>query len=64
MSDEALSSLGMFVPDLMDYTNTNSIIDFEKNIDFQILDLLHISSTEFEYMVSLVGNKTIEEKTA
>lgn len=64
MSDEALSSLGMFVPDLTDYTNTNSIIDFEKNIDSQILDLLHISSTEFEYMVSLVGNKTIEEKTA
>lgn len=64
MSDEALSSLGMFVPDLTDYTNTNSIIDFEKNIDSQILDLLHISSTEFEYMVSLVGNKTNEEKTA
>lgn len=64
MSDEALSSLGMFVPDLMDYTNTNHIIDFEKNIDSQILELLHISSTEFKYMVSLVGDKTIEEKTA
>lgn len=64
MSDEALSSLGMFVPDLTDYTNTNHIIDFEKNIDSQILDLLHISSTEFEYMVSLVGDKNIEEKTA
>ncbi len=64
MSDEALSSLGMFVPDLTDYTNTNSIIDFEKNIDSQILDLLHISSTEFKYMVSLVGDKNIEEKTA
>lgn len=64
MSDEALSSPGMFVPDLTDYTNTNHIIDFEKNIDSQILDLLHISSTEFEYMVSLVGDKNIEEKTA
>ena len=64
MSDEALSSLGMFVPDLMDYTNTNHIIDFEKNIDSQILELLHISSTEFKYMVSLVGDKNIEEKTA
>ena len=64
MSDEALSSLGMFVPDLMDYTNTNHIIDFEKNIDSQILELLHISSKEFKYMVSLVGDKNIEEKTA
>lgn len=64
MTDEALSSLGMFVPDLMNYANKNSIIDFEKNIDSQILELLHISSTEFEYMVSLVGEKNLEEKTA
>ena len=64
MSDEALSSLGMFVPDLLDYTYRNPIVDFTKNIDVQILELLGISKSEFEYMVSLVGDKNLEEKTA
>lgn len=47
MTDESLSSLGKYVPDLIDYSSENNIIDFEDdNIDKQLQQLMKISDFE------------------
>ena len=51
MTDESLSSLGKYVPDLIDYSSENNIIDFEDdNIDKQLQQLMKISDFEMEYI--------------
>lgn len=54
LTDEALTSLGKEVPDLQDYTDDNTLIDFNKNIDSQLCQLFSISDDEFAYMRSRV----------
>lgn len=51
LTDENLSSLGKAVPDILDYSS-NSIIDFTKDIDKQLIDLLKITKEEYEYILS------------
>ena len=50
LSDEALSSLAKYVPDLIDYTNDNKMIDFSKSIDKQLYDLIGLSEDEIKYV--------------
>ena len=54
LTDEALASLAKEVPDLQDYTNDNSLIDFNKEIDGQLCQLFDINDDEFTYMKSRV----------
>lgn len=54
LTDESLSSLGKEVPDLDNYTNDNSFIDFEKDIDVQLCQMFSISDKEFTYMKNRV----------
>ena len=57
MTDESLSSLGKYVPDLIDYSSENNIIDFEDdNIDKQLQQLMKISDFEMEYIKEYVDN--------
>ncbi|WP_281757786.1 Eco57I restriction-modification methylase domain-containing protein [Succinatimonas hippei] len=56
MTDEALTSLGKKVPDLIDYTNNNSIIDFERNLDEQLYKLLGLSDNESHYIEDTIKN--------
>ena len=57
MTDESLSSLGKYVPDLIDYSSENNIIDFEDdNIDNQLQQLMEISDFEMEYIKEYVDN--------
>jgi len=57
MTDESLSSLGKYVPDLIDYSSENNIIDFEDdNIDKQLQQLMKISDFEMEYIKDYVDN--------
>ena len=57
MTDESLSSLGKYVPDLIDYSPENNIIDFEyDNIDKQLQQLMKISDFEMEYIKEYVDN--------
>jgi hypothetical protein len=51
LTDENLSSLGKAVPDVLDYSS-NSIIDFTKDIDKQLIELLKITKEEYEYILS------------
>ena len=50
LSDEALSALAKFVPDLGDYTCNNTILDFSKNIDEQLIEILGINADEWYYI--------------
>lgn len=56
MTDESLSSLGKYVPDLIDYSSENNIIDFEDNIDLQLKKLMKLSELEMEYIKEYVDN--------
>lgn len=56
LTDEALTSLGKKVPDLIDYTNNNKLIDFSRNIDAQLKEKMEISDTEFLFIKDTVDN--------
>lgn len=47
MTTENLTSLAKVVPDLLDYTSNNKLIDFNKNIDQQMCKLLDLSGEQF-----------------
>ena len=50
MTDEALTSLGKKVPDLMDYTNKNKLVDFSNDLDSQLNKLVGLTNEEVEYI--------------
>lgn len=56
MTDESLTALGKRVPDLMDYTNKNSLVDFSKPLDEQLYLLFEFNHDEIEYIESTVNN--------
>lgn len=64
MTDEALTSLGKRVPDLLNYSN-NDILNFDNDIDSQLYSLLGLTDAEIGYIESRVTNArpkgTLEE---
>lgn len=50
MTDESLTSLGKKVPDIMDYTNANSIIDFTKDLNEQLYKVIGLTQEEIHYV--------------
>lgn len=56
LTDEALSSLAKWVPDVLDYTNNNNLIDFTQEIDKQLCDLIGFSQEEFKYINDRVNS--------
>lgn len=54
MTDESLSSLGLKVPDIMDYSDNNQIVNFSKDLDKQLYNLIGLSASEIEYIESSV----------
>ena len=50
MTDESLTSLGKKVPDIMDYSDHNKIIDFDKDLNKQLNGLFELSTEEIAYM--------------
>ncbi|MBR8732373.1 hypothetical protein IX339_001842 [Porphyromonas levii] len=45
LTDEALTSLGKLVPDLLDYTDDNGIIDYAQDVNVQLYQLFGIDAT-------------------
>jgi len=45
LTDEALTSLGKLVPDLLDYTDGNGIIDYTQDVNVQLYQLFGIDET-------------------
>ena len=56
MTNEALTSLAKKVPDLIDYTDNNEIIDFSNNLDEQMYKLLNLTFEEIEYIKEKIDN--------
>lgn len=56
MTDEALTSLGKYVPNLNDYSNKNKFINFDMNIDEQLKDILELSQDDIGYIIDTVDN--------
>ena len=54
MTDEALTTLALKVPDMSDYTSDNKLIDWSQDIDSQLQKLMSLSDTEFEYIKNTV----------
>ncbi len=43
MTDEALTTLALKVPDMSDYTSDNKLIDWSQDIDSQLQKLMSLS---------------------
>lgn len=56
MTDESLTSLGKRVPDLINYTDDNGIIDFSSDINKQFYELLNLSEENVVYIENKVKN--------
>lgn len=57
LTDEALTSLAKKVPDILDYSDDNGIIDFNKDIDSQLYELLHIEETDQLFIKKILSKK-------
>lgn len=57
MTDESLTSLGKKVPDILDYTDDNGILDFSKDLNKQLYKLVGLSDNEIAYIESVVKAK-------
>ena len=57
MTDEALTSLGKKVPDIMDYSDQNTLVDFQKDLNSQLYALVGLTSDEISYIESIVKSK-------
>lgn len=57
MTDEALTSLGKKVSDIMDYSSANGFIDFSKDINEQLYALVGLEEDEIAYVESVIQTK-------
>lgn len=57
MTDESLTSLAKAVPDILDYSNSNRLINFSEDLDSQLFMLFSISEEEQAYVKSVVDAK-------
>lgn len=56
MTDEALSSLGMKVPDILDYTDENKFVDFSEDVDAQLFQLFGLSDDQIQYVINRIDD--------
>lgn len=54
MTDESLTSLGKRVPDIINYKADNGFIDFSKNLDKQLYDLIALDEEDRAYIENKV----------
>ena len=55
LTDESLTSLAKKVPDLLDYTNENGMIDYSKDIDAQLYKLFGIDEQNQKYIKNFLS---------
>ncbi len=56
MTDEALTSLGLMVPDIKNYKSDNGIIDFNIDLDKQLFVMIDLSDEEIAYIRGVIDN--------
>lgn len=59
LTDESLTSLAKWVPDISNYHNDNGIIDFSKDIDKQLFELFEIPHEHQDYINFVISQKDL-----
>ena len=54
MTDESLTSLGKKVPDLLDYSANNKLIDFSKDLDTQLYAIVGLTADEINFIETAI----------
>lgn len=57
LTDESLTSLGKKVPDIGDYSNRTKMIDFSKDLNAQLYDLVGLSDDERSYIEHFLASR-------
>ena len=57
MTDEALTSLGKRVPDILDYASNNTLIDFNDDLNVQLFQLIGLTDEEISYIKDIIDKK-------
>ena len=57
MTDESLTSLAKKVPDLLDYTDNNGLIDYNEDVNMQLYKLFGIDETQQLYVKEILLSK-------
>ena len=57
LTDEALTSLGKKVPDLLDYSDNNHIVDYSGDVDTQLYKLFGISPDDQQHIKQVLSTK-------
>lgn len=58
LTNEALSSVAKYTPDLLNYKSNNKFLDYENCIDLQLKKLFNITNEEFCYISNLIDSKS------
>lgn len=59
LTDEALTSLAKKVPDLLDYSNDNGLINFSKDINSQLSQLFHLTKQDEIYIKERIPKRNL-----
>ena len=57
MTDESLTSLAKKVPDLLDYTDNNGLIDYNEDVNMQLYKLFGIDDAQQQYIKEVLSTK-------
>jgi putative type II restriction endonuclease len=57
LTDESLTSLAKKVPDLLDYTDTNGVIDYNGDVNAQLYKLFGIDDRNQHYIQDVLDSK-------
>ena len=57
MTDESLTSLAKKVPDLLNYTDSNGLINYNEDVNMQLYRLFGIADTQQQYIKKVLSTK-------
>ena len=57
MTDESLTSLAKKVPDLLDYTDNNGLIDYNGDVNGQLYKLFGMDNAQQQYIKEVLSTK-------
>ena len=61
LTDESLTSLAKKVPDLLDYSDNNGLIDYSGNVDEQLYALFGIDVKNQQHIKEVLASKNNKE---
>ena len=59
LTDESLTSLAKKVPDLLDYSDENGIIDYNRDVNAMLYRLFDINETSQQYIQEILALKKL-----